>query len=226
MKKNWKLTCLIIVTLTVGIFWGLVCCCSTASAPAANAETLMTPSPEPTEYIDEVVMTPPRLHGSYYYYKYMTPEPTPEPTETPKPFDAEAYVDEHYYYEIKMLARTVYLEARGIESRTEQACVIWTILNRATNRNMEIKDVITAPNQFAYRSNAPMVDDRGVDLRELARDVLIRWEREKHGEENVGRCLPPSWEFFAGHKDGHNYFRETYRSREYWDYRWGSPYED
>lgn len=123
-----------------------------------------------------------------------------------------------------MMGRVMYLEARGIRSKTEIACVGWTILNRVDDGMGTIQEVITAPNQFAYKSSAPTTSDFGYDLVALATDVLDRWSREKAGETNVGRVLPQGYLWYAG--DGkHNYFRNKYKGGTRWDYSLASPYE-
>ena len=78
-----------------------------------------------------------------------------------------------------LLAKVTYLEARGIENKTELACVMWTILNRVDAGYGTIEEVITAPNQFAYSPDANTVTDHGVNLVELAYDVLARWNSER-----------------------------------------------
>ena len=107
-----------------------------------------------------------------------------------------------------MLAKLVFAEARGIKSQTEQACVIWSVLNRVDSEVWPdtIYGVVTQPYQFAYRSYSNTVDDYGRDLVQLSRDVLYRYDAEKSGEGNVGRVLPKDYTFYTG--DGtHNYFR-------------------
>lgn len=123
-----------------------------------------------------------------------------------------------------MMARVMFLEARGIRSKTEIACVGWTILNRVDAGYGTISAVITAPNQFAYRVSASTTSDYGYDLVALATDVLDRWSREKAGQTNVGRVLPQGYLWYAG--DGqHNYFRNAYRGGTRWTYSLPSPYE-
>lgn len=128
--------------------------------------------------------------------------------------------------EITALAKTTYGESRGIASVTEQACVMWTILNRYDAGGYDsIMDVITKPNQFHYIKSNPTVDDYGRDLEELAKDVLTRWLREKNGEIDVGRVLPSEYTFFHG-KNKHNWFRRYYEhDGVYWNYSLESPYE-
>lgn len=135
---------------------------------------------------------------------------------------------EQYYTEsdVVMLAKVAYCESRGIKSRTEIACVMWTILNRYdAGFSSSIAGVILAPNQFAYRASAPTVTDHGYDLTILARDVLEKWNREKNGETGVGRVLPKEYLWYSG--DGqHNYFRTQFRGGTRWNYAWGHPYDD
>lgn len=125
-----------------------------------------------------------------------------------------------------MMARVMYLEARGIKSKTEIACIGWTILNRVDAKiQASIGAVITAPNQFAYRASAPTTSDYGYSLVALATDVLDRWSREKAGQANVGRVLPKDYLWYAG--DGkHNYFRNQYQGGTRWDFSLPSPYEN
>ena len=134
---------------------------------------------------------------------------------------------EQYYTEsdVVMLARVAYCESRGIKSRTEIACVMWTILNRYdAGFSGSIAGVILAPNQFAYRASAPVVTDHGYDLTLLARDVLEKWNREKNGETGVGRVLPKEYLWYSG--DGqHNHFRTQFRGGTRWNYAWGYPYD-
>lgn len=124
-----------------------------------------------------------------------------------------------------MIAKTIYGEARGTYSITEQACIIWTMLNRVDAGYGTLEEVITAKYQFAYRSHFPTTDDYGRDLTELAKDVISRWEAEKAGEADVGRVLPQGYLWYSG--DGHhNYFRNSYSgSSQRWDYSLPSPYE-
>lgn len=149
---------------------------------------------------------------------------TTKTIETEPVFDVVSYVNETYSDEIIMLARLVYLEGRGVASQTEQACIIWTVLNRADSYGQSISEIILAPHQFHYKENARVYDDFGRDLRELARDVLQRWTLEKMGEVDVGRVLPSNYFFFAG-KNGHNWFRMKSKDTEYWNYSLISPYD-
>lgn len=126
--------------------------------------------------------------------------------------------------DVEMLARLIYTEARGVKSKTEQAAVVWVVLNRLDNPNRSqktIADVVTAPHQFDYRPWAPATEE----FKALAVDVLERWEREKNGFENVGRVLPVEYQYFEGW-GGRNWFSAEWKSAEYWDWGLAGPYED
>lgn len=137
-----------------------------------------------------------------------------------------AFLNEHYSDAVAM-AKVVYCEAQGIGDKRELSMICWTILNRVDSGKYggSIYAIITAPSQFAYRSTAPTVNQKGVDLLALAQDVLLRWYREKQGETNVGRTLPPGYCFYYG--DGkHNYFRTSDRGKgSLWFEGYGNPYE-
>lgn len=122
--------------------------------------------------------------------------------------------------DVEMLARVLWLEARGVPSQTEQACVVWTVLNRVDAGYGEtIAQVVTAPNQFAYSPDIPVVEE----LANLAKDVLDRWSAEQSGAFDVGRVLPAGYFWYSG--DGaHNWFRNEFRGGMKWDYGLESPY--
>lgn len=123
--------------------------------------------------------------------------------------------------EIIMLAKLIYREARGVNSTQEQAAVVWCVLNRFDSDKYgdTIKKVITARNQFAYVNNTPIEEE----FYNLSRDVVSRWLLEKEGFNDVGRVLPNDYLFFAGSR-GRNRFRQTYKSKKYWDWSLSNPY--
>lgn len=125
--------------------------------------------------------------------------------------------------EAVMLAKLIYKEARGINSTTHKAAVVWCVLNRFDTGEYgeNIKAVITSKHQFAWDPNTKVEDE----FLELSNDILIRWLLEKEGFSNVGRVLPNDYLFFAG-RNGLNYFRKNYHSKEYWDWSLQSPYEN
>ncbi len=128
-----------------------------------------------------------------------------------------------YEEDLNVLARLVYAEARGIQSKAEQAAVIWCVLNRVDKGYWgdSISGVVRARSQFAYSSSTPVNDG----FLELAKDVVVRWLLEKRGITDVGRVLPANYLYFAG-RNGHNWFRKTYNSSSYWDWSLPDPYEE
>ena len=136
-----------------------------------------------------------------------------EPVETPQPWTHE---------EVVALAKMLWGEARGIPSETEQAACVWCVLNRVDQGYGSILEVVTAPSQFlGYRENNP-IDET---LLLLSEDVLTRWQREKDGETEVGRVLPPDYLWFSGDSK-RNHFRNAYKNGTTWDWSLPSPYED
>ena len=124
--------------------------------------------------------------------------------------------------EIDYIAKTVWGEARGL-SRTHQAGVIWTILNRYDEGKFGngVIEVVTAPSQFAgYRSGNP-VDP---EIRELVVDVLDRYLQEKAGTKNVGRVLPKEYLYFRGNGRV-NLFSKEWNSKNIWNWSLESPYK-
>ena len=140
--------------------------------------------------------------------------------------ERQAFLDAHYSDAV-MMAKTMYGEAKGIGDKRELSMICWTILNRYDSGRFggSISAIITSPRQFAYRASAPTVNQCGVDLLALSQDVLSRWYREKQGEADIGRTLPPGYCFYYG--DGrHNYFRTSDRGKGYLYFEgYGDPYE-
>lgn len=125
---------------------------------------------------------------------------------------------------VETIAKLVYGEARGC-SKTEQAAVIWCVLNRVDDDRFpdNITDVITQKNQFSgYKENNPVYDE----FIELANDVLTRWKFEQVVVGEVGRVLPKEYMWFKG--DGvKNTFRDAYKEPyNTWDWSLYSPYKE
>lgn len=142
------------------------------------------------------------------------PAPSAEPAASPlTPPEDEATIN--------ALAQLVYGEARGC-SITEQAAVVWCVLNRVDAGYGDIMAVATAPNQFVgYRPGNPIE----AHTAHLVRDVLLRWHAEKTHGEDAGRVLPEDYLWFHG--DGkHNHFRNEYEGGDRWDWSLPSPYEE
>ena len=122
--------------------------------------------------------------------------------------------------DVAMIAQVIYAEARGL-SDTEKAAVAWCVLNRvdAPGYGDTIHEVVTAPFQFAFSWDAPILPE----LYRLAEDVLYRHHAEQLGEGDVGRVLPAEYRYFWG--DGkHNYFRTTNNEQIYFDWSLPTPY--
>lgn len=124
--------------------------------------------------------------------------------------------------ELERIARTVWLEARGVPGKARQAAVVWCILNRLDDGSWggAIAEVVV-PGQFACSDSAPVTDE----LLSLTIDVCRRWQLERQGRRDVGRTLPRAYLFFEG--DGReNHFRTEYEhTGEVWDWSLPDPYE-
>ena len=129
------------------------------------------------------------------------------------------------------LAKMAWGEARGVpeleingnvvSAKCQQAAAMWTALNRYDAGYAEsIKAVVTAPKQYHGYSVENPVEDEFLDL---AYDVLDRWNRERHGETDVGRVLESDYFWFHG--DGtYNWFRNEYKSSSYWNWELADTY--
>ena len=149
-----------------------------------------------------------------------SPEPEAATPEQPAVELVKLYTEA----DVEMLARLIYTEARGVRSKTEQAAVVWVVLNRLDNPNRPqktIAEVVCAPHQFDYRPWAPVLPE----FEELAADVLKRWQAERDGQADVGRVLPPEYQYFEGW-GGRNWFSAKWKSGEFWGWGLASPYED
>lgn len=133
----------------------------------------------------------------------------------------QGFLNEHYADAVAM-AGVMYAEARGLDAR-EQSMVAWCILNRWDTQRYgsTLHDVIWARAQFAHSRKT--VSDSGTDLLWLAQDVLTRWYRERHGEENVGRTIPQGYCFYYGNGK-HNLFRTKNSGAGWYDFGLGDPY--
>ena len=130
--------------------------------------------------------------------------------------------------DVELIARTMWGEAVGVKNAdgkaaiAEQAAVGWCILNRVDRRGQSIEEVILQPNQFWCIT---WDDDIPKNMYWLALDVVSRWEREHAGYKDVGRTLPPEYEYFIG--DGkRNYFTIEWQGTDYWDWSFPDPYTE
>lgn len=177
--------------------------------------------------IDEAEMDKPdattgvRMTETAYHIE--RPEPTAEAADTELEKTTAPEMD--WAPAAEYIAKTVYGEA-GVCCTTEQAAVVWCILNRVDSMDGYFPDdiiaVIVQPGQFhGYKDEHPVKPE----LYELALDVIERWQREQDGETDIERVLPADYLFFSG--DGtHNYFRKSWRGGTAWDWSLPSPYEE
>lgn len=125
------------------------------------------------------------------------------------------------------LAKCAWGEARS-ESPTRQAAVMWCVLNRVDDPRFpdDVVSVVTQPTQFfGYHRINPTEPE----LYDLALDVLVRWQAEHAGCEDVGRVLPREYVYFTG-RGGVNYYGTEYHARygmvgPEWDWSLESPYD-
>lgn len=146
-----------------------------------------------------------------------------EEIEDIKPKPKPVYEVELNENEIEYISKVVWGETHGALSKTEMSGVIWCILNRVDDTGEGIIATVTRHGQFCYHYDAPVTDE----IRTLAIDVLTRWQIEKQGasESEVCRTLPSDYLWFTG--DGsHNYFRNGFNSKTYWDWSLPNPYGD
>lgn len=151
------------------------------------------------------------------------PAPVEQPTEQP----TEVEAIDPLKADREALARMVWGEARGC-STTEQAAVVWCVLNRFDSDDpyyancMTLYDIVTQPLQFVgYDPDNPLEPA----IQAVVDDVLTRWMAEKVCVGNVGRVLPAEYMFFTG--DGKtNTFRDQYQGGNIWDWTLDSPYEE
>lgn len=126
--------------------------------------------------------------------------------------------------EVEALAKLIYGEAGIVPSTTEQAAVVWCVLNRVDDPRFPdtVLEVIEAPYQFSgYNPEYPVKEEFAL----LAADVLTRYRAERDGEENVGRVLPAEYCFFTG--DGRrNHFTTEWKSTDRFGWTLESPYTD
>lgn len=126
--------------------------------------------------------------------------------------------------EVEALAKLIYGEAGIVPSTTEQAAVVWCVLNRVDDPRFPdtVLEVIEAPYQFSgYDPEYPVKEEFAL----LAADVLTRYRAERDGEENVGRVLPAEYCFFTG--DGRrNHFTTEWKSTDCFGWTLESPYAD
>ena len=123
--------------------------------------------------------------------------------------------------EMEMMAKVLYAEARGVESKMEQAAVVWVILNRLDTGawGHTIEDVVTYPNAVAYYESTPV----NPTMMDIVIGVTTTYSKEKQGLPVVGRVIPKDYLYFTG--DGErNHFTREWGSSEEWDWSLPNPY--
>ena len=126
--------------------------------------------------------------------------------------------------EVIMLCKVTYGEA-GSLSKTQQAAVVWCILNRVDSVAYPntIAKVITQKSQFyGYRESNPINET----TKSVVLDVLNRWVREKNGATDVGRVLPKEYMYFTGNGRENIFRLSSKTSSQAWDWSLPSPYGD
>nr|DAF15434.1 MAG TPA: Spore cortex-lytic enzyme, lytic transglycosylase [Caudoviricetes sp.] len=149
------------------------------------------------------------------------PEPTVSTLTTPRETPAAEPVIYHEPDPQEILAKLVWGEARGC-SATEQAAVVWCVMNRVDDGQGDIVEVATAPFQFCGYDPGNPVD---ADILALVQDVLIRWSMEHSCVGSVGRVLPKEYLYFNGN-GVHNYFTTEWKGGRTWDWSLESPYKE
>lgn len=129
-----------------------------------------------------------------------------------------------FYYkdsDIEDLAKLLYGESRSFNKETEQACIVWVVLNRVEASGSSIHSIATNKDIFhGYNEDNPVLPH----LENISIDVISRWNRELNGYDDVGRVIPKDYLWFSGF-EGHTYFRNAYKNGVLWDYSIESPYE-
>lgn len=147
----------------------------------------------------------------------------PAATEPPAWQDCNApeyiFTDE----EVEALSQLLYGEALNCDIEG-QAAVVWCVLNRMDDERWPdtALEVVTQQNQFfGYHKDNPVLPE----IVRLVEDVLMRYNEEQSGIEDVGRVLPREYVYFSG--DGYqNFFTVTYAARDVWDWSLWSPYRE
>ena len=122
----------------------------------------------------------------------------PEPSAEPEMYFTDA--------DVVAMAKMLWGEARGCALDNQQKAV-WCVLNRVDDPRFPdtIQGVLSQPSQFhGYSPDFPVWDE----LKEVALDVLTRWNAEKNGV-TVERELPNTYLWFTG-TGVENVFREAY----------------
>lgn len=198
---------LVVLALVVGIIIG------SRYTAAQTLEPEPAPAPVPTEQMTSKLDFP---SAEVLYAIAAMEQVQPEQVSCVPEWDVET---------VEAIAKTVWGEARGCTT-TEQAAVIWCILNRADSELQYFPDepllVVQQSGQFdGYNPGNPTEPE----IVTLVEDVLARWGQEKAGEDDVGRVLPQDYLYFEGDGASNHFRREYIKTGETWDWGLVSPYE-
>lgn len=129
----------------------------------------------------------------------------PEAVHLNEPHAAELVVAKYSSYEVTLVCRTVWGEARGC-SPEEQALVVGCICNRVDAWGQSVEEVVTADGQFHGYSAANPVP---AEIFEVVSATLEDWARGEEAPVYPPYATTSEYLFFYG--DGeHNWFREEY----------------
>ena len=191
-----------------------------ASEEAVTTTEVLTIEEQVTELSTEETVTFQTLTQEYVEARKIVgvhPTPVIPVTEETTALYAGTYYTEQDAID---LAKVLWKECGSVNSKTEQACVAWTVLNWVDIDCISVSKEVRKPNRFAFYESTKV----DAEMLDLAHDVLDRWVREKNGETDVGRVLPKDYLYFEGH-GGHNHFRNAYKQPyDVWDYSLPSPY--
>ncbi len=199
---------------------GLMATEGEAQTPVESLEPTIDPTIEPTvEPTEEPTPIP-----------TTNPDPTPPPVtiencvkdfivEADKYYNDMGYSSNHYDYtedDVYILAQIITSEARG-ESRTGMIAVGNVVMNRVLNRYKfpnSVKDVITAPGQFAYNPNVKPTSGAKKAARYVLQDEVWVIAQDVY----YFRSGAPSGSDWGSHKfytkiGGHCFYSHSYGGR-------------
>ena len=220
------LVLIILTQLSISTISAVIGIESVVSATSAVEETATEPIAEATTEavtVEQTTAEPTTVSETTTAKAVTTTEPVAEQeiyTDSNEPENIGSFNND----EVIMLCKVTYGEAGNL-SKTQQAAVVWCILNRVDSVAYPntIAKVITQKSQFyGYRESNPINET----TKSVVLDVLNRWVREKRGEDNVGRVLPIEYMYFTGNGKENVFRLSSKASSQAWDWSLPSPYGD
>lgn len=155
------------------------------------------------------------------------PETAPENPIAGEDIPEETPQEDDRTRNIRMLARLIYGEARGVDSKVEQAAVAWCALNRMDAQALEPSKLGTVVNQAhfgGYNSSDPVYPHHW----ELAESIYDAWIEEREtGKLSSLRVLPKEYLYYWGTRT-HNWFVTDMSyigsKRKAWSFSQRDPY--